>query len=117
MAVGYLNHRRPLYLATCINQIVIKRALVDMGASVNLIPLNTLQAAGIPESKIEGCPMKVIGFEGRDEYTASQIQLWLKVGLIAFLACFHVVKTKVSYHILLGRPWLHKHHLIPSTYH
>ena len=117
MAVGYLNHRRPLYLATCINQIVIKRALVDMGASVNLIPLNTLQAAGIPESKIEGCLMKVIGFEGRDEYTASQIQLWLKVGLIASLARFHVVKTKVSYHILLGRPWLHKHHLIPSTYH
>ena len=117
MAVGYLNHRRPLYLATCINQIVIKRALVDMGASVNLIPLNTLQAAGIPESKIEGCPMKVIGFEGRDEYTASQIQLWLKVGLIASLARFHVVKIKVSYHILLGRPWLHKHHLIPSTYH
>ena len=23
----------------------------------------------------------------------------------------------VPYHILLGRPWLHKHQLIPSTYH
>ena len=43
MEVGYLDHRRPLYLAASINQIPIKRALVDTGASVNLIPLSTLQ--------------------------------------------------------------------------
>lgn len=28
-----------------------------------------------------------------------------------------MVKTEVSYHVLLGWPWLHKHHLIPSMYH
>ena len=61
--------------------------------------------------------MEVIGFGGRGEYTASHIQLWLKVGLIASLARFHVVKIEVSYHILLGRPWLHKHRLVPSIYH
>jgi len=53
--------------------------------------------------------MEVIGFGGRGEYTAGHIQLWLKVGLIASLALFHVVKTEVLYHVLLGRPWLHKH--------
>ena len=52
MEVGYPNHRRPLYLAVFINQILIKRALVDTGASVNLIPLSTLQALGISERKI-----------------------------------------------------------------
>ena len=52
MEVGYPDHRRPLYLAASINQIPIKRALVDIGASVNLIPLGTLQAAGILERKI-----------------------------------------------------------------
>ena len=35
----------------------------------------------------------------------------------SLLGRFHVVKTEVSYHILLGRPWLHKHRLVPSTYH
>ena len=39
------------------------------------------------------------------------------MGPIAFLAHFHVVKIEVSYHVLLGMSWLHKHHLIPSTYH
>ena len=100
MEVGYPDHRRPLYLAASINQIPIKRALVDTGASVNLIPLSTLQATGISERKIQGCPMEVTGFDGRSEYTMGHVQLWLKVDPIASLARFHVVKTEVSYHVL-----------------
>ena len=110
--VGYSNHRRPLYLAASIIQIPIKRALVDTSASVNLIPHNTLQAVGIPESKIQGCPIV-----RRKRWVYRRPLLWLKVGPIAFSTHFHVVKTEVSYHILLERPWLHKHHLILSTYH
>ena len=53
--------------------------------------------------------MELTGFRGRGEYTIGHIQLWLKVEPIASLARFHVVKIKVSYHILLGRLWLHKH--------
>ena len=104
-------------MAASINQIPIKRALVDTGASVNPIPLSTLQAVGISERKIQGCPMEVTRFGGRGKYTEGHIQLWLKVGPIASLAQFHVVKMKVSYHVLLGRPWLHKHRLVSSTYH
>ena len=48
--------------------------------------------------------MEVIRFDGRSEYTAGHIQLWLKVGPMASLAQFHVVKIEVSYHVLLGRP-------------
>ena len=115
--VGYLDHRRPLYLVASINRILIKRALVDTCAFVNLILLSTLQAAGISERKIQGRPMEVTRFGRRGEYTTSHIQLWLKVGPIASLARFHVVKIMVSYHVLLGRPWLHKHQLVSSTYH
>ena len=117
MEVGYPDHRRPLYLVASINQIPIKKALVNIGAFVNPIPLSTLQAVGISERKIQGCLMEVTGFDGRGEYTADHIQLWLKVGPIASLTRFHVVKTEVSYHKLLGRSWLHKYRLVPSTYH
>ena len=86
MEVGYPDHRRPLYLVASINQISIKRVLVDTGAFVNLIPLSTLQAARISKRKIQGCPMEVTGFGGRGEYTASHIQLWLKIGPITSLA-------------------------------
>ena len=45
------------------------------------------------------------------------MQLALRVGPIVALTRFHVINAKVSYHVLLGRSWLHKHRLIPSTYH
>ena len=58
MEVGISDHRRPLYLAASINQISIKRALVDTGAFVNLIPLNTLQATRISEEKFKDAQWK-----------------------------------------------------------
>ena len=52
MEMGYSDHRRPFYLAAFINQIPIKRALVDTGASVNLISLGILQVTRISKRKI-----------------------------------------------------------------
>uniref|UniRef100_A0A2N9HYM4 Integrase catalytic domain-containing protein n=1 Tax=Fagus sylvatica TaxID=28930 RepID=A0A2N9HYM4_FAGSY len=102
---------------TTINEVQVRRALVDTGSCINLIPLSTIQAAEISQKKIQGAPMEIKGFGGVGEYTKGHIQLVLKVGPIVALTRFHVVDSVVPYHILLGRPWLHKHQLIPSTYH
>uniref|UniRef100_A0A2N9FE10 Uncharacterized protein n=1 Tax=Fagus sylvatica TaxID=28930 RepID=A0A2N9FE10_FAGSY len=75
------------------------------------------QCTEIPQKKIQGAPMEIKGFGGVGEYTKGHIQLVLKVGPIVAFTRFHVVDSVVPYHILLGRPWLHKHQLIPSTYH
>ena len=117
MEVQYPDHRRPLYLSATINEVQVRRALVDTGSCINLIPLSTIQAAEISQKKIQGTPMEIKGFGGVGEYTKGHIQLVLKVGPIVALTRFHVVDSVVPYHILLGRPWLHKHQLIPSTYH
>jgi hypothetical protein len=117
MEVQYLDHKRPLYLTVSINEVQVRRALVDTGSSLNLIPMSTLQAANISRRKIHGTPMEVIGFGGAAEYTMGRIQLALKVGPILSLTCFHVIDSAVSYHALLGHPWLHKHNLVSSTYH
>jgi hypothetical protein len=117
MEVQYPDHRRPLYLSATINEVQVRRALVDTGSCINLIPLSTIQAAEISQRKIQGAPMEIKGFGGVGEYTKGHIQLVLKVGPIVSLTRFHVVDSVVPYDILLGRPWLHKHQLIPSTYH
>ena len=39
------------------------------------------------------------------------------MGPIVALTRFHVINAEVSYHVLLGCPWLHKHCLIPSMFH
>ena len=58
MEVGYPDHKRPLYLAASINQIPIKRALVDTSVSVNLIPLSTLQAEEFQKERFRGAQWK-----------------------------------------------------------
>uniref|UniRef100_A0A2N9F9L1 Uncharacterized protein n=1 Tax=Fagus sylvatica TaxID=28930 RepID=A0A2N9F9L1_FAGSY len=62
MEVQYPDHRRPLYLSATINEVQVRRALVDNGSCINLIPLSTIQAAEIPQKKIQGAPMEIKGF-------------------------------------------------------
>ena len=86
----------------------MRRALVDTSSCINLIPLSTIQIAEISQKKIQGAPMEIKGFSGVGEYINGHIQLVLKVGPIVALTQFHVMDSVVPYHILLGRPWLHK---------
>jgi hypothetical protein len=117
MEVQYPDHRQSLYLSTTINEVQVRRALVDTGSCINLIPLSTIQAAEISQKKIQGSPMEIKRFGGIGAYTKRHIQLVLKAGPIVALTRFHVVDSVVPYHILLGRPWLHKYQLISSIYH
>ena len=61
--------------------------------------------------------MELTRFGGVTEYTMRHVQLVLRVGPIVTLTRFHVVNAEASYHVLLGRPWLHKYKLVSSTYH
>jgi hypothetical protein len=100
-----------------VKDVQVRRALVDTGSCLNLIPLSTLQAANVPQQKIQGSPMEVTGFGGVTEYTMGHVQLVLRVRPIVALTRFHVVNAEAPYHVLLGRPWLHKHKFVSSTYH
>ena len=73
MEVKHLDHRRPLYLMATINGIHIRRALVDTGASLNLIALSTLEAVGLVDKRILRAPMEIIGFGGLVESTEGYV--------------------------------------------
>uniref|UniRef100_A0A2N9IRR7 Integrase catalytic domain-containing protein n=1 Tax=Fagus sylvatica TaxID=28930 RepID=A0A2N9IRR7_FAGSY len=75
MEVQYPDHRRPLYVSAVIKDVQVRRALVDTGSCLNLIPLSTLKAANIPQHKIQGAPIEVTGFGGAAEYTMGHIHV------------------------------------------
>ena len=62
MEVEYLDHRMPLYLTATINGVQIRKALVDIGASLNLIALSTLEVIGMSSKRILRAPMEITGF-------------------------------------------------------
>ena len=69
MEVEHPDHRRPLYLMATINGVQIRRALVDIGALLNLIALSTLEVVGLVDRRILGAPMEITGFGGSVEST------------------------------------------------
>ena len=117
MKVEHPDHHRPFYLMATISNVQIRRALVDIGASLNIIALSSMEAVDLTGRKILGAPMEIIGFGGAAKSIEGYVQLALRVGPIVALTRFHVINSEISYHVLLGCLWLHKHRLIPSTYH
>ena len=113
MEVQYQDHRRLLYITAQINAVSVRRALVDIGSSLNLIPLSTLLPAGILRQRINHMPTTISGFGNGSEETVGHVLLVLQVGPVKALTCFHVINASTSYHILLGRSWLYKHHVVP----
>ncbi|KAL6142352.1 hypothetical protein ACLB2K_060634 [Fragaria x ananassa] len=79
MEVPYPDHKRPFYLEAQINDVFVRRALVDTGSSLNIIPLYVLKVAGIPQSRIVKSELKISGFTEADETFVGYIQLELKV--------------------------------------
>ena len=51
MEVPYPDHRKALYLEAQINGVFIRRELIDTGSSVNIVPLDILEAAKIQEAR------------------------------------------------------------------
>ena len=75
MKVEHLDHCRLLYLMVTINGVQVRRALVDIGASLNLITLSTLEAMGLTDRRILGAPMEITGLGGSTESTKGYVQL------------------------------------------
>jgi gag-polyprotein putative aspartyl protease len=109
-------HTRPLYVEATINTTQFKRALVDCGASLNLLPLTTFKAAGLSANKVVQRSVRVAGFGQQEQKTLGYILLSLNVGGITAPTRFHIIEANTSYHMILGRPWIHWHKAVPSSY-
>ena len=80
MKVPYSDHRWPLYLEAWINGVHIKRALVDTGSSINILPLAVLTAAKIPIKRIIKSEIQVTEFGNKSECvwaSSSSIYKWV----------------------------------------
>ena len=73
MEVEHPDHRKPIYLMAITNGVQVRRTLINIGASLNLIALSTLQAIGLTGQRILGAPMEITRFEGSAESTEGYV--------------------------------------------
>ena len=60
--VPYSDHRRPFYLEAWINDVHIRRALVDTSSSINIVPLVVLIAVKRSLKHIIKSDIRITGF-------------------------------------------------------
>ncbi|KAJ1387880.1 Retrotransposon gag domain [Sesbania bispinosa] len=110
-------HNHPLYVEATIEGIKVRRALVDNGSGVNIIPTYMFQKLNLPSNRLWKSHMRLSTFHGEVVETLGCIYAVLEVGPIKTTNVFQIVEGDSGYHLLLGRPWIHLHQCVPSTLH
>ena len=61
--------------------------------------------------------MPLVTFASSSYTTKGYVNVDLHIGPIRSPTKFYVIDAEVSYHLLLGTPWIHKSYTVPSTLH
>lgn len=113
----HVPHNDPLLVVLGIGEYDVTKVLVDTGSSVDLIFRGTLQKMGVDLDDIKPSSRTLTGFNGSSETILGKIRHPVRACGVTRTVNFAVVSTKAPYHTILGTPWIHSMHAIPSTYH
>lgn len=111
-------HNVTLHIEAFFHNVRIRRVLIVGGAGLNICTLKLIIELGFSEHAVD--PRKKITIKAYDEEECSSkgsITLPIRVGHIVKDVVCQVLDLPLTYNILLGRPWIHDMHVVPSTYH
>ncbi|RYQ85669.1 hypothetical protein Ahy_B10g105248 [Arachis hypogaea] len=114
---GEFYHNKPLYVEAVVEGMKVRRALVDAGSGVNIILTHIFLEMGGSADQIRPTQVGLNTFNGVGVKSRGCVNAVLEVGPIKTNNKFHVVDGSSSYHILLGRLWIHLHRCVPSSWH
>jgi hypothetical protein len=111
------NHNRPLYIEGNIGAAHLRRVLIDPGSAINILPVRSLTRAGFTLEDLEPTEVVICGFDNQGRSALGSITVKIQMSSFSFKVRFFVIDAKTSYSALLGRPWIHKYQVVPSTLH
>lgn len=88
-----ITHSRLLYITVSVNEVELKRAMLDPSSSIKIVSLSTLDAVGIPRDKIIRQPIKLSSFRGNKIFIIVFVNLDLTVGPMRAADPFQVIDT------------------------
>jgi len=81
------------------------------------MPMSTMNDLGITVEELSKSRIVIQGFSLESQRAIGMIRLELIIGDLSTSLIFHVIESKTSYKLLLGRLWLHEHGIVASTLH
>src|SRR3954467_9630032 len=71
----------------------------------------------IHQSRFSGTNTVIAGFNANSSTPIGKIRLKCQIGDLKTEVTCYVINADTSYNLILGRPWLHRNGLIPSSLH
>nr|XP_009802102.1 PREDICTED: uncharacterized protein LOC104247715 [Nicotiana sylvestris]XP_016459873.1 PREDICTED: uncharacterized protein LOC107783420 [Nicotiana tabacum] len=109
-------HNNALVISFLLNNTRIKRVLVDLGSSDNIIRSEVIEQLGLL-NQIVSIPRILHGFNMIGEEMKGEITLPINTSVTTQSTEFQVIDDNMRYNALLGRPWIHNIRAVPTTLH
>lgn len=117
----HFPHFDPLVVEMQIANMIVKRVLVDIGSSVNILYKSSLESMGLSSRDLEACNQTIYGFSGEGMSPSGMIKLPITAGTSPLsrivLASFIVVDCPSAYNVVMGRPILVELRAVVSIHH
>ncbi|XP_077222001.1 uncharacterized protein LOC143855830 [Tasmannia lanceolata] len=111
------NHTRPLKITVICNGKKVPDVLVDNGSALNVCPLATAIVLRFGPNDFIPSEQGILAYDGTRRDVIGTLATKILIGGEVFEVEFQVLDIKASFLLLLGRPWLYKVGVIPSSLH
>ncbi|CAL8085477.1 unnamed protein product [Prunus armeniaca] len=111
------SHLKPLYVGAHFDGVPVSKVLVDMGATVNILPASIMRKLKKGSDELIPTETTVSGFVGDTTTLKGILPLQVRVGQKVRMTAFFVVETTAHFNALLGRDWIHGSMCVPSSLH
>ncbi|XP_077232435.1 uncharacterized protein LOC143869761 [Tasmannia lanceolata] len=111
------NHTKSLRIIVVCNKNKVPEVLVDNGSALNVCPVSTATALGFGPNDYIPSKQGILAYDGTRRDVIGTLVTKIEIGGEMFDVKFQVLDIKTSFFLLLGRLWLHKVGVLPSTVH
>ncbi|KAM2696638.1 hypothetical protein EV1_041003 [Malus domestica] len=98
-----LHHLKPLYVTTHIEGYPVSKVFVDCGATVNIMPVNIMNALRRSNDELIPSGITMSNFVGDKSQTKGVLPLAVNITDRNHMTTFFIVDSKTEYNALLGR--------------
>ncbi|KAA0063077.1 ty3-gypsy retrotransposon protein [Cucumis melo var. makuwa] len=110
-------HNRPLYVSGYVREQKLNQILIDNGSAVNILPKSTMNQLGISVEELSNGKLVIQGFNQGAQQAIGTVRLEIVIGDLQASTILHVIDSRTTYKMLLGRPWIHENGIVTSTLH
>src|SRR3954468_8564589 len=79
------------------------------------MPRRVMEHLFIPAHRLSATNTNIFGFNANSTRPLGKIKLCCQIGDLKTEVTVYVIDVDTSYNLLLGRPWIHRNHIVLST--